>query len=348
MKSPRSLAALAFLAASLTCLAAQAEPRYRIVPIVGAPDDINLQVMDLNNRGDVVGLRVAGTGQQRAFRWRNGAFTDLHDVIAPSAFATNASDINDLGTISGTIDGGEQAFTLRGTTVTPVHVIDGEAFVFPLDINNRGQLIVEVSGGSGFGDFFVDGDRVEALPGLPGGSGGMLAREINDRGTVVGIAFTSNFSTRGVLWQNGVLTELGLPAGFSQASGTDINIFNRVAGALVTANFFTKAATWKDGVWTLLPDVAAGETRVSNTSSINDLGAIVGASSTDSGRFATLWFLGRAFVIDELVSDSDPLKAFVHLDSALFINNRGDIVSLGEDSRVPGSFQRYFLRLVNE
>jgi probable HAF family extracellular repeat protein len=347
MNPRHSFAALTFLAASLACLAAQAEPRYRITQISAAPDDINLQVLDLNNRGDVVGLRVAPTGQQRAFRWRNGAFTDLHDVISPSAFATNASDINDVGTISGTINGGEQGFTLRGTTVTPVHVIDGEAFVFPLDINNRGQLIVEVSGGPDPGSFFLDGDHVEALPGLPGGNGRMSAREINDRSAVVGTAFTADFSGRAVLWQNGVLTELGLPAGFTQSSGNDINIFNRVAGALAV-NFQGKAATWKNGTWTLLPDVAPGETQVSHAASINDQGAIVGSSSTGSGTIATLWFLGRAFALDDLVSADDPLKAFVRLDSALFINNRGDIVSLGEDSRVPGSFQRYFLRLVNE
>jgi hypothetical protein len=138
-------------------------------------------------------LRVAGTGQQRAFRWRDGVFSDLHDVIAPSAFATNASDINDLGTISGTINAGQQAFTLRGTTVTPLQVGDGGEFTFPLDINDRGQLIV-----------------------------------------------------------------------------------------------------------------------------------------------------------DDLVSDSDPLKTFVHLDSALYINNRGDIVAIGVDSRTPDSQGSYLLRLVNE
>jgi probable HAF family extracellular repeat protein len=350
MKSRHSLVASAVLAVTslLAGAAVQAEPRYRITPIVGAPGDLNVQVLDLNNRGDVVGLHVAATGQQRAFRWRNGVLTDLHDLISPSAPHTNASDINDRGTIVGTINGGQNAYQLSGTQVTPIEVIEGQDFVFPLDVNNRGQLIVELAGGPDPGDFFVDGDRVEKLPGLPNGSGGMLAREITDRGAVVGIAFTADFSTRAVLWQNGVLTELGIPAGFNANSAADINIFNRVAGALAV-NFQPAAATWKDGEWTLLPSIAPGVPQVSNAASINDLGAIVGGTSLNGGesRFATLWFLGRAFKLDDLVSASDPLKQFVRFDSALFINNRGDIVSLGVDSR-SGGFQPYFLRLVND
>src|SRR5688572_28830243 len=98
MKSSRLLAGLALLTASLGVhIAAAAELRYRITPIEANDPALNLLIGDLNNRGEVVGTTTPPSGLQRAFRWRDGEFTDLHDVIAPSATATLAIGINDLG-----------------------------------------------------------------------------------------------------------------------------------------------------------------------------------------------------------------------------------------------------------
>ncbi len=348
MKSSRLLAGFALLTASfVTSIAAAAEFRYRILPIESNDPASSLQVGDLNNRGEVVGTASTSAGQQRAFRWRDGKFTDLHDVIAPGAATTFGGNINDFGTIIGLINH-NQGYSLRGTQVTAVTVVPGETSVQPSVINDRGQMVVFSSGGAQQGDFFVDGQNAELLPGLPDGIGGMLPLELNDRGTVVGSAFTADFMRHATLWQNGTLTDLGVPAGEQESIGRDVNNFNRVAGAVSHDFFVSTAATWQNGTWTPLPAIEPGA--ASSADSINDLGVVVGSSFplNSTRSFATLWLNGQALVLDNLVSASDPLKPFVRLDSASFVNLRGDILALGVDSRGSPASKWYFLRLVRE
>jgi hypothetical protein len=93
MKNPRGLfgiLALLLCAWSLPALAAQG---YRVVPIA-ENGTTGIGINDLDKSGEVVGVRnVAGT--TRAFRWRAGRFTDLHDAIDPASPSTNALGIND-------------------------------------------------------------------------------------------------------------------------------------------------------------------------------------------------------------------------------------------------------------
>jgi uncharacterized membrane protein len=351
MTSRRLLTGIAILAASLvTAVANSAEPRYRIFQIVSNdPTFENITVSDLNDRSQLVGMAFDRLGtQRRAFVWQNGEFTDLHDVIAPGASTTSANGINNLRTIVGSIDF-SRGFKLQGTQVTDVTVVPGETSATPLFINDRGQLIVESFGGSTFGHFLVDGDSAELLPALPGSSDPTIASALNERGVVAGVALFFDFTRRGVIVHNGAITDLGTPAGFDSSSALDINNHNRIVGAGLN-NSAPAAATWKDGVWTLLPSIAPGEPQVSEAASINDRGEIAGGTTItgDNVRsLATLWLDGRALVINDLVAEDDPLKPFVSLTFALMINDRGDIVSLGDDSRSPPTSSiRYFLRRV--
>ena len=349
MKSSRLVAGFALLAASFVAsVGTAAELRYSISPILSNDPTLNLQMGDLNNRGEVVGTTTPASGLQRAFRWRDGTFTDLHDVIAPGARSTSATNVNDLGTVIGIVNS-NQGFQLRGTQVTPITVVPGENFVQPSLINDRGQLVVTSGGGAQSGDFFVDGQNAELLPGLPDGIGGMLPLELNDRGVVVGSAFTADFTRHATLWQNGTLTDLGVPAGSQESIGRDINNLTRVAGAVTDEFFVGSAATWQNGTWTLLPAISP-DVVASDASNINDLGVVVGSSflTSSSLSVATVWFNGRAFALDDLVSASDPLKPFVRFDAVIFVNIRGDIVAEGRDSRGPLASQWYFLRPVRQ
>jgi hypothetical protein len=60
---------------------------------------------------------------------------------------------------------------------------------------------------------------------------------------------------------------------------------------------------------------------------------------------ATLWLGTHVVELDRLVRADDPLKPFVHLTSAESINDRGDIVASGVDSRAPEARTVYFLTL---
>jgi probable HAF family extracellular repeat protein len=154
MKLPRALfaALISLLGASGPSLA---DPGYRLVPL----DDgsAGTLVFDLNRRGELVGMRDVG-GETHAFRWRAGAFTDLHDLVDAASSYTQAVAINDRSTIIGDSFSNDAfaGFLLRGTQVSPIDVVDGETQVFPFDINNREQLIVDSLGGAQSGSFLID------------------------------------------------------------------------------------------------------------------------------------------------------------------------------------------------
>jgi probable HAF family extracellular repeat protein len=335
MKTSRTLLLVLSVLLCAYSLPAGAATGYRLIPL----DDgtANLQVFDLNVRGEVVGMRADGD-ETHAFLWRAGTLTDLHAVIDPSATYTQASGINDFSTIVGDIWTGEEfkGFRLRGGQVTPV-LPDGYQ-VFPFDINNRGQIIVD----SGSSSYFIDGDQVEALGGLPGETDVLHSVALNNRGAVAGYTQTSA-GTRAVLWQGGTIENLGVVAGGSTSFADDINDWNEVVG-FVVASGVSHAMRWRDGTMELLPRLS-GEV-ASGAQSINNWGMAVGSTtlSPDFRQTATLWWGNQAVELDSLVRADDPLKPFVHLTFAGQINDRGDIVATGIDSRTNLRIV-YFMRI---
>lgn len=82
----------------------------------------------MNNAGDVVGsYESVGSGDDSAFLWKDGVFTDLNDLLRPSAQADwdlwCASDINDQGWIVGI---GDYQGEMRGFVLCPVVVRDAK------------------------------------------------------------------------------------------------------------------------------------------------------------------------------------------------------------------------------
>jgi probable HAF family extracellular repeat protein len=337
------LFALALLLTSLfTVNLAWADRGYRVVPITTDSGSTDVFALDVNNRGEVVGFSFA-TGQQHAFRWRAGVYTDLHDVIAPDALSTAAEAINDRSTIFGSLTTSfqNQAYRLRGGQVTQVEPVPG-VDTFASDINNRGQMIVITTQGSGQ-TWFLDGENAEQLPGLPG-SDGMVGHAMNDRGAVVGLSSVAS-QNHAVLWQSGTLTEIGLVPGADTSIAFDVNNRTQViVNGLVNGS--SQAFLWQDGTFTKLPDVAPGQVNATGAESINDWGAIVGSSSVNgaSERVGTLWFRDRAVSIDSLISEGDPLKAFLSVTGGIRINERFDILVSAVDSRT-GQRAQYLLTL---
>lgn len=182
----------------------------------------------------------------------------------------------------------------------------------------------------------------------------MIALNLNDQGAVVGHELVLNdqgLAFHAVRWQNGSLIELGQPAGFVNSFAESINNRNRIAGRLEGSSG-ASAAVWQDGSWTLLPPLASGGTQISDASAINERGMMVGSVTLSDQNFAqvaTLWLGNRAVALDDLVVANDPLKPFVKLNSASWINDRGDIVALGTDSCQPQALSNvYFLQRIVE
>jgi len=326
MKFPRGQFAILISLFCVSSLPAWADPGYRLVPL----DDGSAftSASDLNRRGEVVGMRTVA-GRTHAFRWHAGTFTDLHDAIDPASFYTQASAINDFSTIVGNkATDFFQGVLLRGGQVSLI-TVNGGSEVFPIDINDREQIVVEAGNGS----YLLDGANVQALAGLPGEAEPTHAVDINERGVIAGNTFTSTGS-RAVLWQDGAVMDLGVVAGSSASFAYALNDRTQMVG-IVSIGSASHAMRWSDGVMTLLPRLSPGEAG-SSASSINNWGAIVGGATISQPQFhqtATLWFGNHVVELDSLVRADDPLKPFVHLLSALQINDRGDIVVLGVDSR---------------
>jgi probable HAF family extracellular repeat protein len=336
MKFPRGLFVIL---TSLLCtlgLPAWADPGYRLVPL----DDgsAGTMVFDLNRRGELVGMRTIA-GETHAFRWRAGTFTDLHDTIDPNSSYTQAAGINDFSAIVGDFLTGDNfnGFVLRGTQVSPIN-LGGQ--VFPFDINNRGQIIAD----SGSTSYLIDGANVHQLEGLPGEVDSIHALAINERGVIAGNTSTVA-GMRAVLWEGGAVMNLGVTPGADSSFAYALNDRNHVVGIVNIGNA-SHAMRWRDGVMTLLPRLSQDEA-ASSPSGINNWGVIVGSTSLSAPQFhrtATLWFGSHVVELDSLVRADDPLKPFVHLTGAEQINDRGDIVAAGVDSRTNARIM-YFMTL---
>lgn len=322
----RSFAILASMifAASAT---AQVAPGYRLVPLDNGKS--GTMVFGLANCGTVVGMRNTRTGTH-AFRWRAGKFTDLHNAVDPSVTYTQATGINDRGAIIGDKWNGVQfdGWQLRKGAVSPI-TVPGGTQLFPFDINNRGQIITDAIVDGHEEAYLIDGAKVQRLDGPGGRSDEFFLRVINDHGVVAG-----NAGLTAVLWQDGVVQSLGFPAGATASGAQDLNNRNQVAGIL-RINDRPQAAWWHEGTWTVLPKLNATQQQ-SEAIGINYSGVIVGTvydfTQTEDAT-ATLWFEGRAYDLNKLVRADDPLKGFVHLGIVERINDRGDIIVSGVDSR---------------
>jgi uncharacterized membrane protein len=326
-----------------------AQGGYRLAQLNDEGDSREVIVTDLNNRGEVVGSRSIGRGPLSAFLWRNGEYTNLQDVVAPAGSDfTQAAGINDLSTIVGFRAVPHfEGFVLRDAQVTPLRIVDGEINVFPTDINDRGQIIVESYGGPLSGSFFVDDGRAELLPGL-NSADAMSAVGLNNRGVVLGNS-QSVGSSRAVLWRNGRLTDLS--GSSNSVIGTDLNNRNQAVG-YVNLAAGESAFIWRNGKMKLLPPIPPAAQRSSRANSINDFGVVAGHTllslPTGTELIATLWLRERPVDLNTLVRTDDPLRPYVHLEEVLEINNRGDIVATGEDSRDPMVRLTYFLTLSDE
>jgi probable HAF family extracellular repeat protein len=298
---------------------------YRITQIdADPPGTLPIFVTDLNDKGVVVGLSDANNPDVRhAFLWRDGKYIDLNARI-DGAVVSEASGVNNRSEVIGQYfdaQGTERSFLLRKGKFIPIDC-------FAEDINNRGRIAGE--------GCIWDRGEVTILP--PFG-----VRQINDRDVVVGTGSFAPNRLRAVIWQEGQLIDLGVPPGFFDSRGRGINnrgqVIGTVEGGLPTSGFL-----WEDGVMTLLPGLTAETIGV--PFSINDVGEIVGNSDLPLGgrAAATLWDDdGQIFDLNKLIRRDDPLRPFVRFSHALLINNRGQIVAIGFDSRDPTRTGMYLL-----
>jgi uncharacterized membrane protein len=333
----RLIAALVLCAVSFAA-AAQAPSSYRLTLIwkrVINPDHENdqFEVTDINDKGQVSGWRITGAGASGAFIWRAGAF----QIVPPpdGGFFSQAFGLNDWSELAGAYatfpPDREHSFFWRNGRLTEIAVVPGETGVEAVHLNNRRQVVVLSRHPELGAQYFIwQRGRVTPLDRVP--DRGFRANRINDRGVVVGESFVSGSDAVPLLWQDGAAMLLDLPEGATSASGRDINDHNTV---LVNAQVSQRSAAylWDEGLYTALPAVPGREQ--AHSSGLNNAGVVVGTSfnPAESVGTATVWYGLQAADLNTLVRANDPLKPHVRLQSALLVNDRGEIVARGIDLR---------------
>jgi uncharacterized membrane protein len=359
----RSIWSPAFAGALLCALAStvQAHDTYRITSIGPGPADPDYRIIyanGMNDRGEVVG---AVYGANIGWVWSRGHFTYLTPLpdAAPDAYSEPFA-INNRSVVAGVSLDGEnhqRPVLWRHGDIRELGAFPDERSVTLYDINDRGVIA-----GNLFSDAFgisraivVFRDQGRELPALPGGNGFTAAGRINESGVIVGTGSSAN-GLRGVIWSHTGVHDLGTLPGASQVTAGDINDLGAVTLGLRygtdAAGFHYRGAVWRDGHITELPLLYTGDFVDTTASGINNRGQVAGNTNitriTGPGtatldQYAVIWDEGTAYDVNDLIGSNDPLKTYVTLIACQDINNRGDILALGRDSRAPNGAGIYLL-----
>lgn len=377
------LATLASLLLLLPAGLAAQEVRYRLIDLgtPGGPNtfpsDAGSGVLMLNNSGAIAGwgdttipdptclnnpFSSANDGScllAHAFRWKDGAFTDLGAL--PGVNSSAAVSINAGGWILGAsanglidpVSGFQQirAVLWKANQIIDLGTVGEGKIVLPQTLNNVGQVV------GGFENTTPDPFSLFQFPtetraffwekgvmqdiGTLGGPDA-FAFSINDRGQVAGMSYTNAMpnATTGFptqepfLWDQGKMVSLGTLGGTMGGTGNQGSIMINNRGQVIgTSNLpgdqFTHAFVWKNGVMTDLGTLGGLN---SFAVWLNEAGEIVGeadlpGSAVNHLHHAFLWKGG-------VMTDLGTLGSTSHAEA---VNSRRQVVGrsrLGDPSSI--------------
>lgn len=152
------------------------------------------EAIGLNERGAVAGQSQSADGTYHAVRWSSlGVITEL------SSGESRSSAISDRGVVVGT--SGSDPVRWTGTTMTVLPVLPGDFQGFAVDVNRTGVVagISHDPFGTSRGVVWDSAGTATELAPLSGGRNTSV-NDLNDRGTIVGNAYTATGEVHAVRW----------------------------------------------------------------------------------------------------------------------------------------------------
>lgn len=310
----------------------------------------------INASGMVVGVAHDSTGDFAFESSGDGSpMKKIYDSLGGTYVEAHA--INDVGQVTGdapnTNNNQFLAFVWNNDG-TPMRNIDSAATGFSSGnaINASGQIAGTLwSQGDQQSDAFIwknDGTPILNLGTLPTGHNS-IALLINSSGQVAGYSDvlgatrkngTRLINTHAFFWRNDgtPMVDLGTLGG-RDSHPYALNDSGQIAGsANIAGNLAVHAFVWLNN-GTPKQDLGTLGGRGSAALSINSSGQVTGVAdlSGDAATHAFLWRNDGTKIQDlnNLIDPTDPLKPYVTLTNASFINDRGDILAFGTDSRNP-------------
>lgn len=318
--------------------------RYEVIDLerYKSPDGYSMErPAAINNLGEVV-----GDGHSRAVRWRDGVVEQLgllrerrdpRGVVNPGS---SAMGINDQGTVVGysyDADGARAVVWESGHPIREIEIAQGGDFINARAISNSGLI-----GGSykptlpnvsNVAFLWRDGALTDlgTLGTGVAGKAGSYTQSINDRGQAL-ISSTHPEGLRAAIWEQGRLRELKpLEEHRGRASDTaafKINAFGQAAGCSGKDQVYP--VVWDDdGTIIRLSENRSGQRTTPRgcSNDINDNGVVVGGMRKNDVGVAFIWDAVSGITdLNDLATASR--AGWDRLESAIRINNRGEIIGL--------------------
>lgn len=287
----------------------------------------------INNKREVVGSSIDASGFIVGYRWKDGVMQSLG--VLPGYHISYALDINEKSQIVGycvnLLTGAERAFLWDKGALTDLGTLGGD-YSRAYRINKAG-LIAGTSRTDGQGNergFVWQRGRLTALQG-PFGNYSTRATALNDQGYIGGMAYDANSNTSFVMWRNGRL--VWHSGGVAARPVEDMNAkrwcvgeryVSLVANPRRIQNLFPVAIDWY------------GYQAYPYPHAINAKGYAVGHywGPVSHDQAGILWTPQRAFSRSGDrgdVHEMGNLGKSWGVTTALGINDKGDVVGIGQD-----------------